>query len=430
MDIGVCVRIFYTLLMYSLLPYFLGRLCWKGRQLPGYRQRIAERFGYAFGGSQPVDIWVHTVSLGEVIAATPLIEALLAEHFTLLVTTMTPTGSDRVMRYFGSKVTHQYLPYDLPGAIKRFFNHYQPRLGLIMETELWPNLIAGAQKRGLPVMLVNGRLSPKSYQGYAYGGRLFAPLLKKFHAILVQTPEDRDRFLQLGASPASVQVLGNMKFDVTLTKPALGRFESMKQAWGASRPVLMLASTHADEEQQVLTQLPVLKQALPAVVLLVAPRHPERFDAVYQLCVQAGFKTGRGSQSQALTPAVDIVVLDSLGELMQAYQCADYAFVGGSLAPVGGHNVLEPIAMGTPVFSGPNVHNFQSICQSLQAAGAMQLVESAAQLVQGVIALYKHDDKKYQQVAAATRVLMENRGSLQRYMAVILQILGVDTKHQ
>ena len=379
------MRALYSFLMYLLTPLVLLRLLWKSRRLPAYRQRILERFCLDFHKTKPVDVWVHAVSLGEVIAATPLIEAMLDKHWRVLVTTMTPTGSQRVQARFGSQVEHQYVPYDLPLVLRRFFRQFKPQVGVIMETELWPNLIHYAHAAGIPMMLANARLSESSLRGYLKLKFLFKPVLNQFAAILTQSADDAKHFIELGARKDLVHTFGNMKFDVQTHQIDSTKFQELKDAWGKERVVVIAASTHDDEESQILSRLKRLQQAIPGVVLLIAPRHPERFQQVYQLSMQAGFNTGLRSALDTLSESTEVVVLDSLGELLGLYQISDYAFVGGSFAPVGGHNVLEPIAMKVPVISGNKVHNFKAIFKDLEASSAIQIVHHVDELIDVLI---------------------------------------------
>ena len=411
------MRHLYSILMYLLTPYLLLRLWWKGRRLPAYKQRIAERFSLNMRGDESVDIWVHAVSLGEVIAVTPLIDALINKHWRILITTMTPTGAERVRVRFGDKVIHRYVPYDLPWVIKRFFKTTKPQLGLIVETELWPNLIHYATQAEVPLFLINARLSACSYQGYKRVKFLFKPILNQFKAIFAQSEEDAKRFKALGAESSKVMVLGNMKFDLQTKNINSETFLELKNCWGAERIAVIAASTHEGEEQQLLSRLKRLQKELPKMVLLIAPRHPERFQKVYQLCVEQGFKTGLRSQIESLNSDNEIVILDSLGELLGFYQISDYAFVGGSLVPVGGHNVLEPIAMQVPVFSGPEIHNFKTICRDLQEAKAIELAEHADDLIDKIIALHRDERRKRSLIENATAVLEANKGAVERYLA-------------
>jgi 3-deoxy-D-manno-octulosonic-acid transferase len=413
------VRYLYTLLMSCLTPYLLFRLWWKGRHVPAYRQRIGERFSIKFAGDETVDIWVHAVSLGEVIAATVMIEKLIAKNHRVLVTTMTPTGSDRVQRHFGNKVVHQYLPYDLPWVVNKFLQHYQPRIGVIMETELWPNLIGCAHAQHVPMVLVNGRLSQQSYEGYRRAKGLFQPVLNELTSILVQTEEDKARFVQLGASEALVRVMGNMKFDADFFVKDADVIQGLKIKWGVDRVVLMLASTHENEEQLFLDELGTLQAMIPDLLLMIAPRHPERFEKVFQLSQNKGFKTGRRTRPEQIDASVQVMVMDSLGELMAAYACCDYAFVGGSLVPVGGHNVLEPIALGKPVFSGRQVHNFKAIFETLVAAKAVQMIDSVGELINTIRQFQAIPGEKTAQVERAQEMLARNRGVIQKYIEEI-----------
>ncbi|HAT6809349.1 TPA: 3-deoxy-D-manno-octulosonic acid transferase [Legionella pneumophila] len=418
------MRFVYSFLMYLLTPYLFFRLWWKGRKLPAYRQRIAERFCLGLQEYAPVDVWVHAVSLGEVIAATPLIDAMLDKRWSVLVTTMTPTGSERVKSRFGHKVAHQYLPYDLPWVLKRFFKKTRPRVGIIMETELWPNLINQAHASGVSLFLANGRLSDRSLQGYLKLKYLFKPVLNQFSGILTQSNEDAERFIALGANAALVHVLGNMKFDLQINSVDSKKYRELKSHWGEDRVTVIAASTHDNEESQILSQLPRLQEAIPGVVLLIAPRHPERFQSVYQLSVQAGFNTGCRSNLDTVSRKNEVVILDSLGELLGFYQISDFAFVGGSLVPVGGHNVLEPIAMNVPVLSGNQVHNFKTICRELKEAQAILLVNHVNELVDAIIKLYQDKESQSTMVTNASSVLESNKGSVLRYLQKIEAALG------
>lgn len=418
------MRFFYSVLMYLLTPYLLVRLWWKGRSLPAYRKRISERFCFGKKENRTFDIWVHAVSLGEVIAATPLIDAFLDKNWSVLITTMTPTGSERVQVRFGNKVSHRYVPYDLPFVLKRFFRQEKPRVGIIMETELWPNLIYQAQVAQVPLLLANARLSERSLNGYLKLRFLFKPILNQFTAILPQSEEDARRFIALGARDKIVQVLGNIKFDLQTHTVESAKFKELKNLWGAKRIVVIAASTHEDEESQILAHLRRLQQAIPQVVLLIAPRHPERFQTVYQLCIQSGFNTGLRSNLDKVSQDNEIVVLDSLGELLGMFQISDFAFVGGSLVPVGGHNVLEPIAMNVPVLSGNQVHNFKTICRDLKEAQAIQMVNTGDELINAIIKLHTDKELQIRMVKNATEVLESNKGALLKHLEKIEQVLA------
>jgi 3-deoxy-D-manno-octulosonic-acid transferase len=402
--------------MYLLTPYLLLRLWWKGRYLPAYRRRWSERFCLNQPLLKTADVWVHAVSLGEVIAVTPLVEAMLNKGWSVLITTMTPTGSERVTTRFGERVLHHYAPYDLPLVLKRFFKRTKPRLGIIVETELWPNLIYQAQKASVPLLLINARLSQRSLRGYLRFKFFFKRVLNQFTAILTQSEEDAMRFIALGAKPDLVQALGNMKFDLQTHTTDCKPFHQLKTGWGKERVVFIAASTHEGEESQILAQFRRLERVIPNIILLIAPRHPERFQAVYQLGVEAGFVTGLRSKPDKVSSETQVLVLDSLGELLGFFEVSDYAFVGGSLVPVGGHNVLEPIAVGVPVLSGQHVFNFATICRDLKEVDAILLVKNAEELVNAVIQLHEDNTTKQRMVANARLVLERNKGALERYL--------------
>lgn len=410
------MRLVYSWLIYLISPYLLFRLWWKGRHAPLYRQRIAERFSYGVQAKQPMDIWLHAVSLGEVIAATPLIKALIAQDKKLLITTMTPTGAERVRINFGEQVVHRYLPYELPGALCRFYRAFKPKIGIIFETELWPNMIHYAYQAQIPVFLFNARLSEKSFQGYKWLSWIIRPLLQKYSGIYTQTKDDAIRFEALGANKKDIQVLGNIKFDLQLSQMLNKPILDLKTRCGEQRPILILASTHADEEKQILSCLPHLQEKIPGILILIAPRHPERFQKVFQLAVTMNFNTGLRSQLEALTEKNQVVIIDSLGELISCYHISDYAFLGGSLIPVGGHNMLEAIAMDVPVLSGKYVQNFKAICHDLLASKAMIMVNNAEELTNAIVNLHANQTKRKVLIDNARSVLNSNKGALARYV--------------
>jgi len=383
------VRYLYTGLFYLALPFILARLYWKGRKNSAYRERISERFSWGEKLSSYTDVWVHAVSLGEVVAATTLIETLLVQNQRVLVTTMTPTGSAQVLRQFGERVFHQYVPYDFPWALRRFFMATKPRVGIILETELWPNLIAEARLHGVLLFLANARISDNAFQTYRYTKFFFKPFLAQFTCILAQSAQDAQRFCALGAPNKKIQIMGNIKSDLNLSINGFDKLSAFKQAWGKTRPVVIAGSTHEGEEEQIFTALRVLQHAVPEVILLVAPRHPERFEHVYQLACSHDFKTGRRRHEVSIKPDTEVVVLDCLGELLGFYALSDYAFVGGSFVPVGGHNVLEPIALGVPVFCGMFMQNSQALNDELLRARAIQHVKNAHVMFKAISFTYE-----------------------------------------
>jgi 3-deoxy-D-manno-octulosonic-acid transferase len=418
------IRFLYTVLFYILTPFILIRLYWKGRKLPAYRARWKERFlGSQDNQIMSVDIWLHAVSLGEVIAAIPLIESFLNKNFRVCVTTMTPTGSEQVLRRFGVRVLHQYIPYDFPHALRRFFKVMQPRVGVIMETELWPNLIVEAKRAKVTLFLANARISDKAYAQYRMIDWLLKPILKNFTCIMTQSCVDASRYQMLSDSSTQIKILGNLKFDVKLPARPLDTVLSMKKMWGEERPVLILASTHEDEEQQILRHLKTLQCDMPGVVVLIAPRHPERFEYVFELCLKLKYRTGRRSVLETIDKDSEVIVIDSLGELISFYGVSDYAFVGGSFVPIGGHNVLEPIACDVPVLCGPFMQNSQTTVKELLVAKALTQVEDSSAFVSEIIKLHREKALVTLQVENAKKILHANQGAVIRHLEVIEQSL-------
>jgi 3-deoxy-D-manno-octulosonic-acid transferase len=418
------MRHLYTALLYLATPAILLRLLWSGRRNRAYWRRWPERFGYVPAPPAAGGIWLHAVSVGEVIAALPLIERLLARHpgRAVIVTTSTPTGSDRVRAALGDRVTHLYLPYDLPGAVHRFVDTLRPGLGVIMETELWPNLVACCAARGIPVVLANARLSAGSAAGYRRVGRLTRGLLRNLAAIAAQAEDDARRLVELGADPARVEVTGSIKFDQEIDRQTVAAGQELRAALGARRPCWIAASTHEGEEAAVLDAHAAVRARLPEALLLLVPRHPERFDRVAALVAARGFAAAR--RSAGTVPAgVAVYLGDTMGELPLLYAAADVAFVGGSLVPTGGHNPLEPAALGLPLLAGPHLHNFQRIAGLLGAAGALETVSDGSEL--GLqVAGYLADPARAAAAGTAGRgVVAQNRGALDRLEALLERVL-------
>lgn len=364
----------YTLLLYLLAPRALFRLWRRGRNEPGYREHIGERFGRY--STPPLDgcIWVHAVSVGETRAAQPIIERILQRYpgRTLLLTHMTPTGRDAGKQIYGDRVVQCYLPYDFPGAVARFLDQFRPVLGFIMETEVWFNLIGACRQRGISLHLVNARLSEKSYRGYARLGGLTERGLNGLRLIAAQSPADAARFRALGAR--NVEVTGNVKFDIAPADGSIALGREWRAAIGAARPVFLAASTRDGEEALLLDVLDRIGP--PGVLTIVVPRHPQRFDEVARMLDERGIAYRRRSEG---LPGADCAVWlgDSMGEMTAYYAACDVAFVGGSLRPFGAHNLVEACALGKPVIVGPSVYNFQEAAELGIAAGAVIQVDDA-----------------------------------------------------
>ncbi|GFM76385.1 3-deoxy-D-manno-octulosonic acid transferase [Pseudomonas cichorii] len=414
-------RTLYTLLFHLGLPLVALRLWLRARKAPAYRQRIGERFAIDLPAMQRGGIWVHAVSVGESIAAAPMIRALLAQYpaLPMTVTCMTPTGSERIKAMFANepRIQHCYLPYDLPWAAGRFLDHVQPRLGIIMETELWPNHIHQCAKRNIPVVLANARLSERSARGYARFAGLTRPMLAAMSWFAVQTEAEAQRFRDLGARPECVTVTGSIKFDLSIDPQLLERAAQLREQWQAMhRPVWIAASTHAGEDESVLAAHRQVLRGYPEALLILVPRHPERFDSVHDLCRQTGFTTVRRSSGQPVTPDTSVLLGDTMGELLFLYALADNAFVGGSLVPNGGHNLLEPAALAKPVLSGPHLFNFLEIAALLRQAGALEEVSDSAALAVAVQRLFGQPKLAQTMADAGTGVMKANQGALQRLL--------------
>jgi 3-deoxy-D-manno-octulosonic-acid transferase len=414
-------RTLYTVLFYLGLPWVAIRLWLRARKAPAYAKRIGERFSLGLPPMQPGGIWVHAVSVGESIAAAPLIRALLLRYpqLPITVTCMTPTGSERIQALFANepRIQHCYLPYDLPCAARRFLDRVRPTLAVIMETELWPNHIHQCARRGIPVALANARLSERSARGYARFPRLTRPMLGEMSLFAVQTEAEAERFRQLGARTDTVEVTGSIKFDLTIDPQLLESASALRRQWQAvDRPVWIAASTHEGEDEVVLAAHQRLLASYPDALLILVPRHPERFDSVAQLCEREGFATVRRSSAQPVTAQTSVLLGDTMGELLFLYALADSAFVGGSLVPNGGHNLLEPAALAKPVLSGPHLFNFLEIAAQLRAAGALQEVEDAESLALAVQRLFELPRDAQRMAEAGLKVMRSNQGALQRLL--------------
>ncbi|MBJ9974837.1 lipid IV(A) 3-deoxy-D-manno-octulosonic acid transferase [Pseudomonas sp. S75] len=425
-------RTLYTLLFHLGLPLIALRLFLRGRKAPAYRQRIAERLAFGLPPMRQGGLWVHAVSVGESIAAAPLVRALLQAYpdLPITLTCMTPTGSERIRALFADepRVQHCYLPYDLPWAAGRFLDHVRPRLGIIMETELWPNHIHQCARRGIPVALANARLSARSARGYARFARLTRPMLEAMSLIAVQTETEAERFRSLGARPTCVQVTGSIKFDLKIDSALLPHARQLRQQWGAcGRPVWIAASTHEGEDGLILEAHQRLLQVHGDALLILVPRHPERFEAVHTLCCER-FATVRRSTGAAVQGATQVLLGDTMGELLFLYALADIAFIGGSLVPTGGHNPLEPAALGLPLIMGPHVFNFLEISALLREAGALQQVDDAEGLAGAVRRLVELPQDGRRMGEAGRAVMQANQGALGRLLEALARLMGLPVR--
>ncbi|NIG87830.1 lipid IV(A) 3-deoxy-D-manno-octulosonic acid transferase [Serratia symbiotica] len=412
---------FYQVLLYLIQPLIWLRLLLRSRKAPAYRKRWAERYGYCTGKVLPSGIMLHSVSVGETLAAIPLVRAL-RHHYPYLpitVTTMTPTGSERIQSAFGKDVHHVHLPYDLPGSIKRFLDQVDPKLVIIMETELWPNLINVLHQRHIPLVIANARLSARSAAGYKKIGGFVRNMLHRITLIAAQNQEDGDRFVELGLKRSQLTVTGSLKFDISVTPELAARAVTLRRQWAPRRAVWIATSTHDGEERILLAAQRKLLEKHPDLLLILVPRHPERFATAKDLVQKAGFSYILRSRGEIPSGSTQIVIGDTMGELMLLYGIADLAFVGGSLVERGGHNPLEAAAHAIPVLMGPHTFNFNDICAKLSQAEGLITVADTDSLVKEVETLLTDEDYRHYYGRRAVEVLYQNQGALQ----LLLQLL-------
>lgn len=417
-------RTLYSLLWWLALPLVWLRLWWRGRRQPEYRQHVGERFGRYRGGLPGAVIWVHAVSVGETRAAVPLVNALLARDpcCSVLLTHMTPTGRATAADVFaaqGSRVRSVYLPYDLPWLVRRFLRHFRPQCGLLMETELWPNLIAECRRAGVPLALVNARLSARSARGYARLSMLTRPMLAALPLVVAQNEADMLRLKSSGAE--NVVVSGNLKFDHEPPSALLALAREIRGAC-AGRPVLLAASTREGEEALLLQAFASL--ALADVLLVVVPRHPQRFDDVGRLIDSCGLRWSRRSAwspGEALPAGVQVWLGDSMGEMFAYYAAADVTLMGGSFLPFGGQNLIESCSVGTPVLLGPHTFNFAAVAEDAVQAGAALRCADAAQAVRQGLTLLGDEAVRQQMGAAARQFAGQHGGATRRTLAALAQ---------
>ncbi|PCH85597.1 MAG: 3-deoxy-D-manno-octulosonic acid transferase [Piscirickettsiaceae bacterium] len=421
------MRLAYSALLYLLSPFLVLKLLLRGRKAPAYLSRWGERFGFYSKGQPQGVIWFHTVSVGEAEAAFPLITKVADEYpdAPILVTTTTPTGSARVNAFLGHRVEHVYLPYDLPGAMRRFYRQFQPKIVVILETEIWPNMLYQAKRRQVPSLMVNARLSVKSTKGYARLGAFMTETLANLTHVCAQTQTAADRFVELGLVKDNVSVPGNIKFDIDMPASLKEQAEAIRRDWFQQRPSWIAASTHEGEDEQVLEAFSVIKKKITNALLVLVPRHPERFDAVTKRCELAGFSVTRRSQHAGEVVKSDVFLLDAMGELKLYYATVDIAFVGGSLVPTGGHNMLEPACLAVPVIFGPYVFNFVEISERLLACQAAVQISDVGHLAKTVIHLLEHSDKRSQMGAAGEDFVEQNRGAVDTVAKKINELLAL-----
>ena len=411
----------YNIIIYLIQPLVWIRLLWRSRKAPAYRRRWAERYGFCANKVKPGGIMLHSVSVGETLAAIPLVRALRHRYpfLPITVTTMTPTGSERVQSAFGKDVHHVYLPYDLPGSMNRFLNQVNPKLVIIMETELWPNLIKALHRRKIPLVVANARLSARSAKGYKRFSGFVGNIMRKITLIAAQNQEDGDRFLSLGLKRNQLAVTGSLKFDISVTPELAARALTLRRQWASRRPVWIATSTHEGEETLLLQAHRQLLATFPNLLLILVPRHPERFPLAKEMTQKAGFSMIARSSGDVPSSSTQVVIGDTMGELMLLYGIADLAFVGGSLVERGGHNPLEAAAHAIPVLMGPHTFNFRDICSKLAEAGGLITVTDVPSLVKEITTLLTDEDYRLYYGRHAVEVLHQNQGALQRLLQLL-----------
>ncbi len=414
----------YNLLTYLLLIPFAIYWLIKGIGNRTYLDRLGQRFGFGYPKMDGC-IWVHAVSVGEVQASVPLIRSMIERYpgQKIFMTTVTPTGAARVAALFGDKVQHSYIPFEFPNAIRSFFSAIKPRVAMIMETEIWPNLYRGCGLRKIPLILVSARISPKSIRGY----RKLIPLIRETlsHGIVIaaQTQADADRFIELGANPARTTVTGNIKFDVELGRKVASDGKMLRDALFGERPVWIAASTHDGEEQQVLSAHRTLLENHPRLLLVLVPRHPKRFAGVRDLIENQAFNVISRTERRPCDESTEIFLVDTMGEVPLFFAASDIAFVGGSLVPVGGHNLLEPAAQGLPIITGPHLFNSQEIADDFINLGACRVVADEAELATEVANLIDDPAAAGEMGKKGLMLLEQSRGSLERLLVLLEPLL-------
>jgi 3-deoxy-D-manno-octulosonic-acid transferase len=419
------MRFLYVLIAYLLAPLVIGVMLWRGLHDRSHWRNFGERFGFGRPPFPGGSLWVHAVSVGEVQAATALVRALRERYPTvpLVLTTVTPTGAERARAQFGNDVWVRYVPYDLPGSVTRFFDRVQPRMAIILETELWPNLYNECGRRRVPLVLASARISPRSATRYRRLSGLFRETLSHGIVIAAQSEADAERFRSIGANPLRTHVTGNIKFDFSLPADIGAIGAALRARHAPQRPVWIAGSTHEGEEE-ILLDVQSRLAVEPKPLLILVPRHPQRFDDVAALLDRRRLRYVRRSSGQPCDAGTDVLLVDTLGELLQFYAAADVAFVAGSLVPVGGHNLLEPAALGIAALSGPHNFNAQEIADMLIETGAVQVVRDAGEMGAALQGLFADPVERARRGSLGREAVDRNRGALGRLLTLIDPIIN------
>ncbi len=440
-------RLLYTLLYYCLTPLLFLRLLIKHQKSSAYKEqrqslRLAERFAL-FAASEFKDdsllpVWLHTVSVGEFLATLPLLRQLMQDYpeHPLIITCTTTTGSAQISKTFAEEIKagsifHVYLPYDLPGSMQRFFKKMKPCLGIVMETEIWPNMLYIAQQCNVPMLLLNARMSERSAKGYARFPSLTKTALNQFSSIAVQNEVDASRLINLGADKKLLHITGSIKFDIKINPQDIkdGALLREQLNW-QEKTVLIAASTHKNEDEILLDVFKNLKRRHSDLVMLLVPRHPERFQSVYQLLTQSVFKVLKRSQMNAHTESpIDILLGDSMGEMMRYFACSDVVFMGGTMVPTGGHNILEPAALGLPIVCGPHMFNFAVINELFLQHQAIQQVTDVVSLENALDTILADKQTGKMMGEVAQKLMSQNSGAVNNMMTLIKVCLKQPEQH-
>ncbi len=423
-------RLVYTILFTLCMPFVFLKLLWRGYKAPEYRDRKLERFGFFKAPKIKDSIWVHAVSVGEVLAAEPIIREIQKRYpgKEVVVTSMTPTSSALIQKLFGGSVFHVYAPYDLPWLVDAFLRRVNPEFLIIMETELWPNTIHRTRLRGCPVVLANARLSERSARGYRRLKPAVGWMLNELCLVICQHQNDAMRFASLGIDENKISVTGSVKYDLDISESHLIKGAAHKQALSPDQIIWIAASTHEGEDARLLNIHRALRKVFPEAVLVLVPRHPERFEGVYQLALNQKFKTYRRSECKFMPADSEVFVVDAMGELLDFYAAASIAFIGGSLVEVGGHNPIEPGALGLPIIMGPYVFNFEAICQKLVSVGGLYLAEDDESLQACLLSLMSDPEKARAMGQAALKEIEASKGAVIRVADALTPLL--DQSHQ
>ena len=415
------MRLTYNLFIYLISPLLIIHILIRALEDTNYIKRVSERFGFYNQEFRGEVVWIHAVSFGEVKAATPLVKELIRENPSkeFLFTCTTPTGSQLISDIFNDEVTNVYLPYDLKGSVKRFFNWANPKIAIIIETEIWPNIFQECGQRKVPLILASACISDRSQSLYKILFNLFKDTISQGIVVGAQTRADANKFLELGAHKDRTFVTGNLKFDVSPSDEIIDKANAFKNKHFKNRPVWIAGSTHPGEEQVILKAHKKLIKDFPDSLLIIAPRKPERFNSVHKKIIDSGDACIKWSDFESLEDNIKVLLIDTLGDLPFFYSASDIAFVGGSLFSIGGHNLLEPASFGTPVITGPSLQNVKEISTELIEVGGLLVVKDDQELSVQLNELFTDDSKKDQMVSSADKVMHDNKGSIENIMKLI-----------